>query len=110
MDELLKQLRDALNKYVTLEIVTAVGEVMVDSKGDRDLDWTKNPAVALTKIDLLQGDIKTIFDASFVTGDFQALREFHASREQQGHDIIQKNIAALKSLFELATNWGRSGE
>jgi hypothetical protein len=66
-----------------------------------DLDYDADPTVILTKIDLLQGDIKTVFNEAFVTGNYQGLREFHARREQEGYEIIQKNIAAIERLLNL---------
>lgn len=108
MKELKTRIRDAIENLVTLEIVTAVGQVRGGSGegegGGRrapDLDYGADPKVILTKIDLLQGDVKTVFNEEFVTGNYQALREFHARREEEGFEIIQKNIAAIERLLNL---------
>ena len=106
----LSEIKDALNNLKTLEIVTAVGQVTrTENPRFIDIDWDKDPKVALTKIDLLQGDITTAYDSEFVTGNYQSLKQFHADREKEGHEIIRKNIDAVKALGNLvldATKWG----
>lgn len=100
---LIAQIKNALGNLVTLEIITAVGQVQFDDKGKNpDLDRGQAHKVILSKIDLLQGDIKTVFDPEFVTGNYQELRDFHKLREEQGHQLIKDNLAALKQLFDLA--------
>lgn len=107
---LLDRIRDSLGNLVTLEIATVVGPVRPSERGvglnprlaDLDVDWGTNPPVILTKIDLLQGDIRTVMDEEFATGEYQALREFHSAREQEGHALIERNIAVLRELYRLA--------
>ena len=107
--ELKKKIWESIKNLVTLEIITAVGQVCHRHDGENseqetglpDLDYDNDPKVILTKIDLLQGDIKTIYNEEFVTGNYQGLREFHAQREKEGYEIIQKNIIALKELLNL---------
>jgi hypothetical protein len=101
-EDLLTEIRNALGNLVTLEIVTAVGQIKREPNQTHDIDWDSNPQVCLTKIDLLQGDIKTVYHPSFVTGDYQALREFHAAREKEGYDIVQHNLDAVRALYGLA--------
>lgn len=110
LGDFLSEIKDALNNLKTLEIVTAVGQVRRTEKPRFiDIDWDKDPKVALTKIDLLQGDITTVYDSEFVTGNYQSLKQFHADREKEGHEIIRKNLEAVKALGQLvldATKWG----
>jgi hypothetical protein len=106
MKDLKGRIREAIENLVTLEIMTAVGQVDAGvgeggASRSPDLDYAADPKVILTKIDLLQGDIKTVFNEEFVTGNYQALRDFHARREQEGYEIIQKNIAAIERLLNL---------
>ncbi|MBI4300188.1 MAG: hypothetical protein HY677_03555 [Chloroflexi bacterium] len=105
MADLLTTIKNALEKLVSLEIVTAVGPIKGGETSNADIDWDQNPKVILTRIDLLQGDIKTVFDPVFVTGEYQSLRDFHANREKEGHEIVLKNIAALRALYSLAQEW-----
>jgi len=101
-EPLMDKIKKAADNLVTLEIITAVGNVALQTDKKPDIDFSQNPKVILTKIDLLQGDITTIFNEEYVTGSYQSLRDFHAAREKQGHEIVEANIAALTKLFELA--------
>lgn len=100
---LINRIKEALENLVTLEVITAVGQVKFGGPGTQnpDLDTDKDYKLILTKIDLLQGDIKTVYDPEFVTGNYRELKEFHKSREEQGHQLVKDNLAALKSLFDL---------
>ncbi len=109
--EMASDLKDRIEKsienLVTLEIVTAVGQVQFDGKEGcektnlPDLDYSKDYKVILTKIDLLQGDIKTVYDEAFVNGEYENLKAYHAAREKEGYGIIEKNVAALEKLLNL---------
>ncbi len=109
-EELMKKIEEKINDLTTLEIVTAVGEVKFrtadeGSDGIRAAINTDKPVKAiLTRIDLLDGDIRTVFDEAFVTGEYKALKSFHTEREKQGHDIIEKNLKALQTLYNMAKN------
>ena len=110
LDGLLEKIKNAFSNLVTLEILTAVGQIKfpTDDNPDPslpDLDIDKDPKVILTKIDLLQGDIKTVYDPEFITGKYQVLKEFHKAREEQGHEIIKKNIEVLRELLGLVMDY-----
>ena len=107
LNELIASIKDAIVNLVTLEIVTAVGDVRFQPKSAEEkdkiiamIDYSKEPKAILTKVDLLQGDIQTVFHEDFVTGNYKELKEFHAAREKQGHEIIKENLAALDKLFQ----------
>ena len=111
MSELKDKILNSIENLVTLEIITAVGPVQMgpkpdsledDSRSYPDLDYDQNPKVILTKIDMLQGDIKTIYDEEFITGEYQSLKAFHAAREKEGHEIVRKNIENLNCKTVLA--------
>ncbi|MCF6159179.1 MAG: hypothetical protein E3K32_11585 [wastewater metagenome] len=102
-NEVIEKIKNAVNNLVTLEIITAVGDVMLkDGKVSPVIDYSKNPNVMLTRVDLLQGDITTVFHEEFVTGKYQSLRDFHAGREKEGYEMIKANIAALERLWDFA--------
>lgn len=110
LTSLIKELKDALVDLKTLEIITVVGKVKAgDEDRKPELDFTADPKVAMTIVDLVDGDISTYFDEEFVTGRFTALRDYHAEKEKQGHEIIQGNLEAIKSLISTATNFLSSG-
>lgn len=109
LNELIVKIKSAIENLVTLEIVTAVGDVKFQPKSDNEkdkiiatIDYNSAPKAILTKIDLLQGDIQTVLHEDFVTGNYSGLRDFHAAREAEGHAIIKENLAALEQLFQLA--------
>ncbi len=106
-----KKIVDSIENLVTLEIVTAVGNVQYGPREKRpadakrhfpDLDYDRDPKIMFTKIDLLQGDIKTVYDEAFVTGEYQQLKAYHATKEKEGYQIVQKNIETLERLLKLA--------
>jgi hypothetical protein len=110
LQSLLNKIQGALKNLVTLEIVTAVGHVRFKRKpgpaesgewDSPDLDDEQDYKAILTRIDLLQGDIKTVFHEEFVTGQYQSLRDFHAAREDKGHQIVRDNIEAIKDLVAM---------
>ena len=102
--DLKERILRALENLVTLEVVTAVGQVAAPDAEGKPWSFTfdQDPKAILSRIDLLQGDVRTCFHEEFVTGDYQSLRDFHAAREAQGHEIIKGNIAALKELLAFA--------
>ncbi len=111
--DLKQKIIDSIKNLVTLEIVTAVGGITSVSKSDTtggggvkslDIDLSKDAKVMLTKIDILQGDIKTVYDEEFVTGKYQNLKAFHTEREKEGYNIIKQNIEILKKLLKLITD------
>jgi hypothetical protein len=55
----------------------------------------------MTQIDLLEGDITTVFSEAFLTPPLDKIREYHAEREKQGHAVIEANIRALTGLMNL---------
>ena len=114
MADLLNTLTNALEHLVTLEIITAVGQIkhspgpggsMNPAHDLPDIDWDQEPKVMLTKINLIEGDIKTVLDPAFVTRDYHSIREFHLAREREGYEMIHKNLAAIKELYALAREW-----
>ncbi len=105
LQDLTKRISDSLERLLTLEIITAVGTVDPAQHGEPnwpDLASVEKPQMIVSKINLLDGDIRTIFGEAFVTGDYKSLVDYHAAREKQGFEIINNNIAALKALLQLA--------
>ena len=106
-DNLLEKIKEKIDNLVTLEIVTVVGDVapaLAEGKKSEKpvIGYSKNPKVILTRVNLIQGDITTVFHEEFVTGKYQDLRNFHAAREKEGYEMVKANIAALEKLWEFA--------
>jgi hypothetical protein len=103
--DLMKRISGSIERLLTLEIVTAVGTVDPTKSDDPnwpDLADIEQPQMIVSKFNLLDGDIRTIFGEAFVTGDYKSLVDYHTAREKQGFEIINNNIAALKALLQLA--------
>jgi len=86
VEPLMTQVKESLQNLVKLDI-----ETIVDDTGA-----TKG---LKTEINLLSGDIKNKFSPTYA-GAPEDVRNFHAAQVQKAQDIIDKNIATLKSLVE----------
>ncbi len=106
--DLMDRIKKSLKNLITLEIITTVGQVELTINEDNEISVTgikdsKDCKSIWTTINLLEGDISTVYDPEYVTGQYHALRDFHKAREDQGHQIIKDNIAALKELYKLVS-------
>ncbi len=101
MGKLSEKIEKSLANLVTLEIVTAVGRP--DGK-TLDPDYAQD-RVMTSKINLLQGDITNVIDEAFVSGELEPLRAFHENQVMKGEEIVQKNLEALKALYEMAREY-----
>ena len=104
LENLLGEIKEAVADFKELRIVTVVGTTQGNSVKKLDFKFTGDTKTILTRIDLLDGDTSTNIDEAFITGDYEALREFHARREENAYTIVRTNIAALRELFSLATS------
>jgi len=93
---------DELSKLTRLEIHTLVGNYtfVPNDKGENTV--IKNDSTAdrmSSQINLLTGDITTAMTDKFVV-EYKELRDYHTSREKEGHGIIEKNIKTLKDIVD----------
>lgn len=104
----LEKLKTAVTKLETVDVVTAVGPCTWNT-ADSEYAPTvgANVKVMKTQINLLSGDTLTQLDEAFVTGDLKTLRDYHAGAAAQGRAILESNIQALKSLFDLVVHMQR---
>jgi len=99
-DSFIQNAIDELSKLTRLEIHTLVGNYsfLQDDKGVNSV--IKNDSTAdrmSSQINLLTGDITTAMTDKFVA-EYKELRDYHTSREKEGHDITEKNIKTLKTI------------
>lgn len=99
MGDLLQKVHDKIEDLATLKIKTVVGSCTVE--GETVEPNFTGAQIIYSKIDLVDGDITTVIDESFLTPERQSLKDFHMEREQQGRDIIRANIQTLGSLISL---------
>ncbi len=95
-------IEQTLSDLTTLEIKTIIGEYRVDTEAnvtpvDREGDFK----VIKSELNLLQGDITTYISSELVGDKYIWIRDFHARKEEKGHQIVRDNIGAIKALFEL---------
>lgn len=96
-------IEDKIEKLTELEIRTVVGSFDPNAlDADGGLKARDGVHVLRTTIDLLDGDIRTELDEWFLTDERKAILDMHMQRERQGGEIIQANVAALKSMWAWA--------
>jgi hypothetical protein len=97
-----------LNKAITglsnltrLEVNTLVGAYSFDKTGSTNttIDVVSTKERMCSQINLLTGDITTAMTEKFVT-EYKELRDYHIIRENQGHEIVLKNIEVLGKILE----------
>ncbi len=102
---------DAIRNFATLKITTEVVNIRAGEKcgkpDDPDAesfspDHFNETKKMVTKIDLLQGDIKTSYDEEFVIGKYQTLKAIHTEKEKTAYDIVLQNMTTLEKLLELS--------
>jgi hypothetical protein len=90
-----------LSNLTLLEVNTLVGAYAFDITGttNTSIDVVSTKERMCSQINLLTGDITTVMTEKFVT-DYKELRDYHIVRENQGHDIVLKNIEVLGKILE----------
>ncbi|TAF33634.1 MAG: hypothetical protein EAZ57_05240 [Cytophagales bacterium] len=99
--DFIKNIGEKISNLTTLEIKTIVGDYVVDGKDQVAPRSDAEFKVIFSKIDLIDGDMTTHFSTEMLNDRYEWLRNFHASKEARGHEIIAENINAVKSLIEL---------
>jgi len=109
--KLAQQILDKLNELATLEIITGVGDTTEFKLGQESgtrAEVFKNleiEKIILTRIDLVQGDITTVYHQDYIgNDDLVFLRDYHDQQRDKGHEIVKENIEAVVSLIELWKN------
>ena len=95
-------IKDKIDNLKTLEIRTIIGNFKWN-EGKKKIDYKEEKVkVIMTQIDLLEGDITTIFSEDFLKEPYDKILNFHAEREKRGQEIIENNLKAVRELFDLA--------
>jgi hypothetical protein len=105
LDALLTTLKNAAEALVKLEITTAVGPIKWDPAAKDYVVAEGDCKVMRTSLNILDGHKLTQMDPEFATGPLKPLVDYHRQAESEGHDILLKNIAAAKALFDLALHY-----
>ena len=94
-------IQEKISELTTLEIKTIVGDFNVDSESEVTPVEDAQFRLMHTKIDLIGGDITTHISRSIMNDEFAWVRDFHATKEEKAHELVQANIQAVISLFGL---------
>lgn len=95
-------IEEYINNLVTLDIKTIVGDFHV--VGEKDEIVKKEGTdykIMNSQVHLLKGDVTSYVSNDLIQDRYAWVRDFHAQKEQHGHAIINDNIRAIYSLFEL---------
>jgi hypothetical protein len=89
-----------LSNLTRLEVNTLVGNYTFNKKGDTNTTIkTDNTGEKMcSQINLVTGDITTAMTEKFVV-EYKELREYHMIRENQGHEIVRRNIDVLRQIL-----------
>ncbi len=90
-----------LSNLTVLEVNTLVGDYSINKTGNTNtfIDVLSTKERMCSQINLISGDITTAMTEKFAT-DYTELRDYHITRENQGHDIILKNIEVLGKIVD----------
>jgi hypothetical protein len=98
---------DGLAKLTRLDVNTLVGNYTFTTDSTIKNDSTAERMCS--QINLLSGDITTAMTEKFVS-DYKELREYHMTRESQGHEIVKQNIAVLKDILAAIVHFSKPEE
>jgi hypothetical protein len=89
-----------LSNLTRLEVNTLVGDYSFSKTGNTNtsIDVVSTKERMCSQINMISGDITTAMTEKFVT-DYKELRDYHILRENQGHDIVMKNIEVLGKIL-----------
>ena len=97
LEKLLQKIEENVNDLTTLNIRTVMGKLRVDDEGNINFEKGQEVQGIVSNIDLIDGDISTEITEAFYKA-YPELVQFHQSREAKGHEIIENNIGALKTI------------
>jgi len=89
-----------LSNLTRLEVNTLVGEYSFNKTGNTNtsIEVVSTKERMCSQINMISGDITTAMTEKFVT-EYKELRDYHVMRENQGHDIVMKNIDVLEKIL-----------
>lgn len=90
-----------LSNLTSLEVNTLVGTYSFNKTGNMNtsIDVVSTKERMCSQINMISGDITTAMTEKFVS-DYKELRDYHIIRENQGHEIVLKNIEVLGKILE----------
>ncbi len=101
LQDFIKYVEERVVDLTNLEIKTIVGDFDVDVNEKVSLRRDADYKLMNSRINLIDGDITTHISRELVSDEYEWMRNFHAHKEEKGHEIIQGNIQAIASLIDL---------
>jgi len=99
--DFIAKIEDRISRLTTLDIKTVVGDFKYGMNEEVEPRADGEFKVMTSKINLIGGDISTNISNDLMDDKFKWLLEFHARKEEKGHEIVQGNIQAILSLYKL---------
>jgi hypothetical protein len=99
--DFVNRIEEKISDLTTLNIRTIVGDFhyidneTIEAKRDGEF------RMIFTDMSLIDGDITTRISNDIMQDKYAWVRDFHARKEEKGHEIVQGNIRAIVQLFEL---------
>ncbi|GAA4828036.1 hypothetical protein [Algivirga pacifica] len=103
LTDFIENIEEHISNLINLEVKTIVSDYKVEGESTIVRKEAADEKVISSSINLLQGDVTTHVSESLIQDKYTWLREFHSRKEEQGHMIVENNIRAIYSLFELYT-------
>jgi hypothetical protein len=97
----IRNIEERISALTTLEIKTIIGDYKVNENEQIEQLEGEEQMIMYSKIKLLEGDITAHISNELVQDRYAWVRDFHAQKEEHGHLIIESNIRAIGSLYEL---------
>ena len=99
--DFIAKIEDRISKLTTLDIKTVVGDFKYTVDERIEPRQEGEFKVMSSKINLIAGDISTNISNDLMEDKFKWLLDFHANKEEKGHQIVKGNIEAILSLYKL---------
>ena len=99
--DFIAKIEDRISKLTTLDIKTVVGDFNYTMDEEVEPKPEQEYKVMSSKINLIAGDITTSISNELMEEKFKWLLDFHAKKEEKGHEIVKGNIEAILSLYKL---------
>lgn len=99
--DFIAKIEDRISRLTTLDIKTVVGDFKYGLNEEVEPRSDGEFKVMTSKINLIAGDISTHVSNELMDDKFKWLLDFHARKEEKGHEIVKGNIQAVLALYKL---------
>ncbi|MCS7004424.1 MAG: hypothetical protein NZM38_03760 [Cytophagales bacterium] len=97
----IRNIEQKISELTVLDIKTVVGDFNYTPDGKVEILKTGDFKLIQSRFNLIGGDVTTFISNELITDKYAWLRDFHARKEERGHEIVQGNIRAIIALYDL---------